>query len=92
MKQHIRSQVDGLGLVGPLVEQHQPGQMAVLATVFDDLGAGPDRDVRGLEDPVDEVLRHAASSDGPRISMVTDLAVCDMYIAAWPAELAPPTM
>ena len=34
----------------------------------------------------------AASSDGPRMSMVTDLAVCDMYIAAWPAELAPPTM
>ncbi len=33
-----------------------------------------------------------ASSDGPRISMVTDLAVCDMYIAAWPAEFAPPTM
>ena len=32
------------------------------------------------------------SSDGPRTSSVTDLACRDRYTAAWPAELAPPTM
>ena len=31
-------------------------------------------------------------SDGPRTRIVTDLAVRDRYTAAWPAELAPPTM
>jgi len=32
------------------------------------------------------------SSDSPRTSMVTQLANFEKCIAAWPAELAPPTM
>ena len=33
-----------------------------------------------------------AASDSPRTSSVTDFAPRDRYIAACPAELAPPTM
>jgi hypothetical protein len=33
-----------------------------------------------------------AARDSPRTSSVTDLAHRDRYIAACPAELAPPTM
>ncbi len=33
-----------------------------------------------------------ADRSGPRTSSVTDFAPRDRYMAAWPAELAPPTM
>ena len=32
-----------------------------------------------------------AVRDGPRTSMTTRLACREKFIAAWPAELAPPT-
>ncbi len=33
-----------------------------------------------------------AASDSPRTSMTTRRAYGEKFIAAWPAELAPPTM
>ena len=92
MKQHMPVAGHGLGLVGPLVEQLQAGQVVVLADGVDDLGAGPDVMFGVLRICSTRYCDMPASSDGPRINIVTDLAVCDMYMAAWPAELAPPTM
>ena len=65
----------------------------VAATGPDDLAAGPHPHVRQLSDLLDQVVRHRALEGlGPRTMMVTLRAVRAKNTAAWPAELAPPTM
>ena len=54
----------------------------------DDLRVRLDVGLRG--ELLDQVVRHARASDGPRTISVTLRAKPAKNIAAWPAELPPP--